>query len=112
MRIGNIVIATSDDLQKMHAAALAVLEKVGMRVMHETFLDRLESYGAKVSRTDRIVRMPAKVVEKARTACMTSGYDESDHFLDVRKMIERRLKAEEKKLAKSSDSLEHKDKDG
>jgi len=30
----------------------------------------------------------AKVVEKARTACMTSGYDESDHFLDVTKMIE------------------------
>ena len=30
----------------------------------------------------------AKVIEKARTACMTSGYDESDHFLDVRKMID------------------------
>ncbi len=29
----------------------------------------------------------AKVVDKARTACMTSGYDESDHFLDVRKMV-------------------------
>ena len=68
MRIGNIVIATGDDLQKMHAAALAVLEKVGMRVTHDTFLDRLESYGAKVSRADRIVRMPAKVVEKAVAA--------------------------------------------
>lgn len=30
----------------------------------------------------------AKVVQKARTACMTSGYDESDHFLEVTKMIE------------------------
>ena len=30
----------------------------------------------------------AKVIVKARTACMTSGYDESDHFLDVGKMIE------------------------
>ncbi len=28
------------------------------------------------------------VVLKARTACITSGYDESDHFLDVTKMIE------------------------
>jgi DNA-damage-inducible protein D len=30
----------------------------------------------------------AKVIGKARTACMTSGYDAQDHFLDVRKMIE------------------------
>ena len=30
----------------------------------------------------------AKVIEKARIVCMTSGYDESDHFLDVTKMIE------------------------
>ena len=30
----------------------------------------------------------AKVIQKARTACMTSGYDEVDHFLDVTKMIE------------------------
>ena len=29
-----------------------------------------------------------KVIEKARTACMTSGYDDSDHFLDTTKMIE------------------------
>jgi len=28
------------------------------------------------------------VIKKARTACMTSGYAESDHFLDVTKMIE------------------------
>jgi hypothetical protein len=29
----------------------------------------------------------AKVIEKARTACKNTGYDESDHFLDVTKMI-------------------------
>lgn len=29
----------------------------------------------------------AKVIQKARTACMTSGYDEDDHFLDVTKMV-------------------------
>lgn len=28
-----------------------------------------------------------KVVEKAQTACMTSGYDSDDHFLDARKMV-------------------------
>ena len=29
-----------------------------------------------------------KVIEKARTSCMTSGYDLDDHFLEVTKMIE------------------------
>jgi DNA-damage-inducible protein D len=30
----------------------------------------------------------AKVIERAKTACRASGYDDADHFLDVRKMIE------------------------
>lgn len=30
----------------------------------------------------------ANVLKRAKTACMTSGHDESDHFLDVTKMIE------------------------
>lgn len=30
----------------------------------------------------------AKVIEKAKTACRGAGYDEFDHFLDVRKMVE------------------------
>ena len=30
----------------------------------------------------------AKVIERAKTACRTSGHDDGDHFLDVRKMIE------------------------
>lgn len=30
----------------------------------------------------------AKVIEKAKTACKTSGYDSEDHFLDVGKMID------------------------
>jgi DNA-damage-inducible protein D len=29
-----------------------------------------------------------KVIEKAKTACLSSGYEPGDHFLDVRKMIE------------------------
>ncbi|MDP2110010.1 MAG: hypothetical protein Q8N48_15315 [Thiobacillus sp.] len=29
----------------------------------------------------------AKVIEKAKTACMTSGHAVEDHFLDVRKMV-------------------------
>jgi DNA-damage-inducible protein D len=29
----------------------------------------------------------ARVIEKAKTSCMTSGYAADDHFLDVRKMV-------------------------
>jgi DNA-damage-inducible protein D len=29
-----------------------------------------------------------KVIEKAKTACQASGYEPTDHFLDVRKMVE------------------------
>jgi len=29
----------------------------------------------------------AKVIEKAKTACVTSGHAVEDHFLDVRKMV-------------------------
>ena len=29
----------------------------------------------------------ARVIERAKTACRSSGHDEADHFLDVRKMI-------------------------
>lgn len=30
----------------------------------------------------------SKVIDKARTACVTSGYEPDDHFLDVGKMID------------------------
>jgi len=29
----------------------------------------------------------AKVIEKAKTACKTAGYEVADHFLDIRKMV-------------------------
>ena len=68
MRIGNIVVATSNDLRKMYDAAIGILQTVGMRVTHETVLDRLEAYGAKVSRVDRVVKIPANVIDKAIAA--------------------------------------------
>ncbi|MBN2019125.1 MAG: DNA damage-inducible protein D [Sedimentisphaerales bacterium] len=30
----------------------------------------------------------AKVIEKAKTSCKTSGFEASDHFLDIRKMVD------------------------
>ena len=73
MKIGNIVVATREDLEKLYAAALRILEKVGMRVTHATMQERLDAYGAHVSRGDGVVRMPAKVVEKALAAMRTAG---------------------------------------
>lgn len=73
MRIGNIVVATHEDLEKLYGTALGILDKIGMRVTHAVMQDRLEAYGAKVSRCDGTVRMPAKVVEKAIAAMKTAG---------------------------------------
>ena len=65
MRIGNILIADRDDLARMYDAALGILDRVGMRVTHPRVLDRLEAYGARVSRADRLARLPSGVVERA-----------------------------------------------
>ena len=29
-----------------------------------------------------------KVIEKAKTACKTAGFEATDHFLDIRKMVD------------------------
>lgn len=73
MRIGNIVIATHEDLGKLYETAIRILERVGMRVTHAVMQDALAAYGAKVSRSDGVVRMPAKVIEKATVAMRTAG---------------------------------------
>ena len=73
MRIGRILIASLDDLQKMYDAALGILDSVGMRVTHPVTLDCLEAYGARVSRADSMVRMPPKIVEKAVAAMKSAS---------------------------------------
>jgi len=73
VQIGNIVIATREDLGKLYEAAIRILETVGMRVTHGVMQDALERYGAKVSRSDGAVRMPGKVVEKGVVAMRAAG---------------------------------------
>ncbi len=45
------------------------------------------------------------VVLKAKTACEVSGHDVPDHFPEVRKKVERRLAAEDKRSLKHPDAL-------
>jgi len=68
MRLGNIVVADREDLEKLYGAALGVLERVGMRVTHRTFLERLQAYGAQVSMGECRATMPLGVIEKAVAA--------------------------------------------
>lgn len=73
MRIGKIVIAETADLQTLYETALKVLEGIGMRVTHPVFLERLEAYGARVSRTECNVKMSQSVIEKAVAAMRKSS---------------------------------------
>ena len=46
-------------------------------------------------------------ISKAKTACEVSGHSIPDHFVDVNKMVERRLTSEEKKALKNPEQLEN-----
>ena len=52
------------DLQKVHEAALSILEKTGVRVSSDTVLDMLEANGARVDRDHRVVRFDPEMVEQ------------------------------------------------
>jgi trimethylamine--corrinoid protein Co-methyltransferase len=52
------------DLEKIHQAALVILEKTGVSVDNDVILDRLEATEAKVDRDRRIVRFPAAMVQE------------------------------------------------
>ena len=55
-----------EDLEKIHGAALRILDETGMLVEHAGLQDILEGAGAKVDRATGIVRFPPAMVEAAR----------------------------------------------
>lgn len=57
-----------EQIKELHAASLDVLETVGVRVMAEEGIQLLRDAGCRVKK-DRIVQMPAEIVEK----CMHSA---------------------------------------
>jgi len=52
-----------EDLQKIHEAALDILEKTGVLVASDTVLDHLQATDARVDRDRRVVRFPSDMVE-------------------------------------------------
>jgi trimethylamine--corrinoid protein Co-methyltransferase len=57
-------LLSSDDLQRIHGAALRVLDEVGMVVDYEPALEILDGAGARVDHQKRLVRFPPDLVER------------------------------------------------
>jgi trimethylamine--corrinoid protein Co-methyltransferase len=51
-------------MQRIHDAAVNVLESVGMRIEHERALAYLAAYGCDVDHTTQVVRFPTRVTEE------------------------------------------------
>ena len=58
-----ISVLSDQEIQKLHNASMAILEKIGVHVPHETMLDLCEQAGARVDRDAQIVRIPEKTVD-------------------------------------------------
>jgi len=56
-------LLSSQDLRKVHQAALEILERIGMLVEHAGCRAMLEGEGARVDHTAHRVRFPAELVE-------------------------------------------------
>lgn len=59
------VVFRRHEIERIHGAALTILEEMGCRVDHARMRELLESLGAKVNRADNVVRFPRRVVEAA-----------------------------------------------
>jgi trimethylamine--corrinoid protein Co-methyltransferase len=64
-----IEVLTEDDVQRMYAGALTVLEKTGAVIEHEGALEILHGAGCRVDRKARRVRFPAHLVEDRLGKC-------------------------------------------
>lgn len=64
-----IGVLSATDLDDVHAATLAVLEKTGVLVETDEALDIFSDGGCDVDRERHVVRMPPEVVEEAIAAC-------------------------------------------
>jgi len=62
---GKFRVLSEEQVEKIHQAALEVLERVGLRVESEKFLKIYSDLGAKADFKTGIVKIPPKVVEEA-----------------------------------------------
>ncbi len=62
---GMLRILSENELDRIHRAALALLEDPGIMSESDLFLDLFEKGGARVNRDSRVIRVPAEMVEAA-----------------------------------------------
>lgn len=62
-------ILSNDQIARIDAASLKILEKTGVVIPHADMLDRFEDAGATVDRTEKRVRIPADLVAR----CLASA---------------------------------------
>jgi len=63
MIAGRLTLLTEDDLDRLHAAVLRILDETGIRVCHDAFVEGLAGTGATVNRATGIVRFAPQLVE-------------------------------------------------
>jgi trimethylamine--corrinoid protein Co-methyltransferase len=56
-------ILSHDDLERIHGAALRILDEIGMKIDHPRAQDLLEGAGARVDRATNRVRLSPELVE-------------------------------------------------
>lgn len=61
-------ILSSDDIDRIHNATLAILEKVGVRFPSENALKIWESHGAQIDCSTKIVKIPPQLIEDAMSS--------------------------------------------
>lgn len=65
-------VLSSDEIARIHEAALTILDEAGVFIDYPRALEHLEAKGARVDKASRRVRLPRDLVEKALGACPSS----------------------------------------
>jgi len=85
LRIGLFEILSKDDVHRIHAATLEVLERTGVRVEEESALQLLAAIGSDVDFSKKIAKIPQNVVEEAiRSSARTILFAGRDQKRDIR----------------------------
>jgi trimethylamine--corrinoid protein Co-methyltransferase len=82
---GTLKIISESDIQRIHNAALALLDDPGVFSESDLFLDIFQKGGARVDRNARAIRVPANMVEAALKSAPSSFvlYGRHDPAMDL-----------------------------
>ncbi|MDO8587658.1 MAG: trimethylamine methyltransferase family protein [Armatimonadota bacterium] len=70
---------SQEDMQRVHASALHILERIGMKIDHPKALEYLRAAGCRVDMDSRVVKFPEEVVESA-VAKMRADFANPDRW--------------------------------